>query len=61
MNNLKVNIVDRIKLMLLKDDISQIADNSVLDQDVATTNKKLVAITSFYILSYSCNKQINLF
>lgn len=47
--------------MLLKDDISQIADNSVLDQDVATTNKKLVAITSFYILSYSCNKQINLF
>ena len=61
MNNLKADIVDRIKLMLLKDDISQIADKSVLDQGVATTNKKLVAITSFYILSYSYNKQTNLF
>lgn len=47
--------------MLLEDNMPQTANRSLFDQDIATRNKKLIAIISFYVLSYSCSKWINLF
>ncbi len=47
--------------MLLGDNIPQTANRSLLDQGIATRNKKLVAIISLYVFSYSCSKQTNLF
>lgn len=45
----------------LENNMPQIVDRSLLNQGVATKNKKLVAIISLYNLSYSCNKRTNLF
>lgn len=60
-NNFEADIVHRDEVMPLRDNMPQIADKTLLYQGVATRNKKLVAIISFYVLSYSCNKKTNLF
>lgn len=60
-NNPKVVIVDKDKMISLGDNMFQFADRSFLDQGVATKNKKLVTIISFCVLSYSHNKRPNLF
>ncbi len=59
-NNPKAITVDGDEMMPLGDNMLQTSDRSLLDQGVATKNKRLVAIISFCVLSYSRSKQINL-
>ncbi len=49
------------KVIPLGDNMPRIADHPIIEQGVATRNKKLVSIISLCILRYSRSKQTNLF
>ncbi len=49
------------KVIPLGDNMPCIADHPIIEQGVATRNKKLVSIISLCVLSYSRSEQTNLF
>lgn len=52
-NNPEIDLVKGGKVMPLRDDILCIANKPPFDESIATKNKKLIFIISFYILSHS--------